>query len=117
MLIKDLGDRKPKHAITDELQALVVEARDLSAANAGVRQGPFQKTGVLETVPELGLKLLEFPRSQHATVPVAVYRTRWKNLFQRMSNGHVQGDHQRKASGSSTSAEKKMISARPMKFS
>jgi hypothetical protein len=52
-----------------------------------------------------------------AQMPLCGHRTRVKNLFQRMSNGQLQGAHQRMASGPSTFAEKNTISARPTKFS
>ena len=134
---------RPKHAVADELEALVVAALALAAAHARVRERNLQEILILEAVTERLLEFLVFARAQHGCGRVAhprrprkgmsafktrecrapggdhnrAQRTSLKKRLQRMSNGQVHGLHQRKASGSSTAAEKKMISARPIKFS
>lgn len=115
--VQGLRDREPEDAIADELEAFVVEASNLPAADARMRERALQELRFLNLYPNFVSSSLNLRGLNMAQMPLGGHRTRLKNLSQRMSNGQVQGAHQRKASGSSTLAEKKMISARPMKFS
>ena len=104
--IELLRNDQPQHAVAEKFQALVILGLSLAAR---MGQCVAQKRLVTEIVSDPGRDgvVLQLAEADHAGQSVLNSR------FQRMTNGHRQTSR-RDASGE---IEKKMMSARPTKFS
>ena len=113
--VEHLGHDEAEHAVAEELQPLVVDAR--GAAGAGMRQRVFGERAVAEAVPgergelvEAGV--VEAGLARHVAADAA-QSTQWNRREARISVGHFQI-----SSGLAPPAiEKKMMLARPIRFS
>lgn len=112
LLQQHFSDDQRQHSVAEEFEALKRAAglRARTADRAGMRQRRRQQAGVRKGVTENGL---EIGVGDPVAAQRADQRTRPKIRSKRIDVGHFQNSNQR----AEPSVEKKMISARPTRFS
>src|SRR5690606_25611177 len=102
---EEIGNNEAEHAISEKLQPFVRLRR--AGRRAGMGERDFQQLGPGKVVADLAGKLVRTPR------PVVHYSMTWNRRLIRMAGIQRQNRHHPAV----PSVEKKMISARPTKFS
>ena len=104
---QQIGDHEPEHVIAEKLETLVASDPVLAAQRRDVGQCAVEERGVRKGMADL---LFEFTS---ARCRPAAHLTIVNSRFQRTAHGQVQICH----AGSPSPIEKKMICARPTRFS